>query len=151
MDTPEARRKLEALFPRLADTGYEITSDQKPDYNCIAYAAGVDTVNWEPTIRDFAHAWPNTGDQDQSIDNLIRAYATIGYAPCDDGSLEAGIEKIAIYGRARGEYTHAAIQRENGSWASKIGALQDIEHVALEGLDRPDYGEVKCFLARPRQ
>jgi hypothetical protein len=151
MDTPEARARLESLFPRLVESGYEIKSVRTPDYNCIAYAAGVEIVNWEPTIQDSAHAWPETGDQDQTIDNLIRAYATLGYSKCADGALEPGVEKIAIYGGNSGEYTHAAIQRETGLWASKIGALEDIEHVALEGLERPDYGKVMCFLARVRR
>ena len=45
---PGLRRVIEDIdrhYPRLADAGYEITSDATPVYNCIAWAAG-DTTRW---------------------------------------------------------------------------------------------------------
>ena len=35
--TPE---QMEQAFPNLADSGYSITSERSPRYNCIAWAAG---------------------------------------------------------------------------------------------------------------
>ena len=38
---------LEAIFPRLAVTGYTPRSEKSGAYNCIAYAAGDETHKWE--------------------------------------------------------------------------------------------------------
>ena len=78
---------------------------------------------------------------------FVQAFATIGYSPCPDGSLEAGWEKVALYATDEGP-THAARQLPTGRWTSKLGPDDDIEH-ALEGLCGPAYGSVVQFLRRP--
>ena len=51
-----------------------------------------------------------------------------GYAPIgEDGPLQDGYEKIAIYA-LDGEPTHAARQLDTGRWTSKLGKHEDIEH-----------------------
>ena len=84
------------------------------------------------------------------MDHLVEAYGLFGYAPCQDGELESGLEKIAIYGDSAG-YTHAARQLPDGRWASKLGRLEDIEDESLAevtGALRNDYGAVVEFLAK---
>ncbi len=79
----------------------------------------------------------------------MRAYATIGYSECANGSLENGFEKIALYADGEGQVTHAARQLPSGKWTSKLGDLEDIEHSHPEDVGGGDYGEVICYLKRP--
>jgi hypothetical protein len=85
---------------------------------------------------------------------FIQAYATLGYSECQENSLEAGSEKIAIYATRDIDGTlsptHAAKQLPNGKWSSKLGIFEDIEHLALDALDGPVYGTAVCFMKRPR-
>jgi hypothetical protein len=39
--------ELEAVFPHLRSTGYEIKSPRTRQYNCIAWAAGFDDQPWD--------------------------------------------------------------------------------------------------------
>ena len=50
-----------------------------------------------------------------------------------------------------GAPTHAAWQRPDGRWTSKLGDNEDIIHDKLDGLAGPKYGTVTVFLKRPRQ
>jgi hypothetical protein len=83
---------------------------------------------------------------ERTLAAFIQALATVGYAPCPDGSLEPGWEKVALYATDEGP-THAARQLPSGCWTSKLGPDDDIEH-ALEGLCSPLYGSVVQFLRR---
>jgi hypothetical protein len=73
-----------------------------------------------------------------------------GYEPCDDGSLEAGVDKIAVYGDSLGEAKHATRQMRNGRWTSKMGDLADIEHDKPEEVESTLYGTVRRYMARRR-
>lgn len=84
----------------------------------------------------------------------MRAYGTLGYALCLDGSLEAGTEKIALYGRGpvgNEVPTHAAQQLPNGEWTSKLGPFEDVAHQSPVNVEGPVYGRVICYLSRPRR
>jgi len=69
---------------------------------------------------------------------------------CDNGTLEDGIEKIAIYADSRDEWTHAAHQRDDGWWESKLGDDIDILHSTVECLESLLYGVVVQYLKRER-
>ena len=73
----------------------------------------------------------------------------MGFVICADGSLEEGVEKVAIYA-VGDEYMHAALQLGSGSWTSKMGTGEDIEHDAPENLAGPCYGHVTAFMKRKR-
>ena len=77
-----------------------------------------------------------------------------GFDPCENNSieLEEGIEKVALYVDSSNEVSHAARQKENGTWASKLGDLEDIEHKKLDALygDAPTYGTLAKILKRSR-
>ena len=149
MDSPEDRALLESIFGRLRDTGYEIRSCKTSHYNCISYAVGVEHIPWDPFNEPYTY-WPEGIAADGRIESLVAAYRTEGFEVCTNGSLEAGIEKIAIYG-VNGEWQHAAVQRQDGLWASKCGVLQDIEHKSLEGICCVAYGDVQVYMARKRR
>jgi hypothetical protein len=98
--------------------------------------------------------WPANIDRAETTEVFLRAYGTLGYTLCFDGTLEPGIEKIALYAKGpEGSEvpTHAALQLETGEWTSKLGDFEDITHGTTAAVECPTYGRVICYLARPRR
>lgn len=120
-----------------------VTSPRTIRYNCIAWAARNTDRWWQPGVF-----WPiEAAGGDVAIGNLIELFKSLGYDECDDGGLEVGFEKIAIYGAGL-MYTHAARQLPDGMWTSKIGQLEDITHSTTEAIEGSDYGYVVQFMKR---
>lgn len=136
---------IEGTFPSLSRTGYSLTSPASPDYNCIAWAAGETERWWWP--NPFAY-WPAAAPTEETLEAFTRAFAAVGFAPCDHPDLEQGFEKVAIYADGTGKPTHAGRQLPSGRWTSKLGRGEDIEH-DLAGLDGAAYGTVAKVLKRP--
>ena len=135
---------LRDLFPNLTDDNHEITSPRTIDYNCVAWAAQNKKRWWQPGVY-----WPIESTRDEyGIGELVLAFESLGYQGCDDGSLEPGFEKIALYGIGM-MYTHVARQLGDGRWTSKLGQLEDITHSSTDALEDSDYGEVVQFMRRP--
>jgi len=134
-------------FPNLNGSNYTPTSPVDRQYNCIAWAAG-DTGAWwwpDPMGQYF---WPVGVPRVETISAYVHAYASYGYVSCEDGSLEVGFEKVAIYA-LNGVPKHAARQLPSGRWTSKCGQNIDMEHHTLDALEGPFYGRVIRFLKRP--
>ncbi|MEJ7593846.1 MAG: hypothetical protein WKF77_20085 [Planctomycetaceae bacterium] len=132
------------LFPNLTEDNHDITSPTTIKYNCIAWAASNTERWWQPGVH-----WPiDSSREDLGVGNLISAFKSLGYEECDDGTLEQGFEKLAIYGSGL-MYTHAARQLPDGRWTSKLGQLEDITHSTTEAIEGSDYGYVVQFLKRP--
>jgi hypothetical protein len=89
-------------------------------------------------------------ENDESLEEFIEAFASLGFSLCANASFEAGYFKIAIYIGEDGMPTHMAKQLHNGFWSSKCGKLEDMEHHldALSGLDGFEYGRATCFMKR---
>lgn len=132
-------------FPLLKPGNFRITSDPTVEYNCIAWAAGDDTKWWWPD-DEMQSFWPDGVARQETLAAFAMAYATLGYAPCDDNGLEKGYEKIALYA-IDGMPTHAARQLRTGRWTSKLGAEEDIEH-ELGAIEGSKYGYVALYLKR---
>lgn len=141
-----------ADFPNLKDMAWAVTSTPSDDYNCIAFAAGIDHQWWEPGPRQLGYYWPDGVPWTYEPAVLMLAYSKHGFAWTPDDTLEQGFEKLAIYVHSeKDEYEHAAKQLSDGRWGSKLGPDEDIEHERLDGLagPRPGYGVVKYFMKRP--
>lgn len=134
-------------FPLLKETGFRVTSSPDRRYNCIAWAADETSKWWWP---DDAGYWPEEVPREATLEAFVAAYATRSYVPCDNDEPEEGYEKVAIYANQKGPQ-HAARQLPNGKWTSKLGALDDIEHNTLDGVNCECYGSVVKFLRRPRR
>lgn len=137
----------ESDFPNLQPDNHELTSGSTIEYNCIAWAAG-DTEKWWWPDQMGVGYWPPSAPRQETRLAFILAYGTLGYVPCNDGGVEAGFEKIAIYEDASGP-THAARQIADGRWTSKLGQFEDIVHVVPECLEGPCYGRAVQYLKRP--
>lgn len=97
--------------------------------------------------------WPRNTPREETVNAFVQAYGTLGYRLTLNGAPEAGIQKLALYGKGRlgaETPTHAALQLEGGRWTSKLGTLEDIEHDTAQDVEGPLYGNVICYFARPR-
>ena len=87
-------------------------------------------------------------------DAMVKAYESIGFRLCYGPALEAGVEKLALFGKTdqhgRIRPTHAALQLSCGNWTSKLGDFEDVIHRTTEDVNGPQYGEVVGYMARPR-
>lgn len=138
--------RLEALFPRLRGSAYRITSPSSDVYNCIAWAAG-DTQHWWWPGDPARTYWPVGVSRVETLASFRDAFATLGYVVCAQADLEPEFEKIALFADADGTPTHAARQLPDGSWTSKLGMSEDIQH-ALADLADGVYGSVVQILKR---
>jgi len=137
-------------FPNLKTGDWNQSSDADDGYNCIAFAVHDTRQFWDPDMIGVrGYYWPPGVPIDFSVNTLVRVYELHGFRKCNNGDVEAGYEKIAIYGIAS-EGTHAARQLADGRWTSKLGTDEDIEHDTPEGLESELYGNVKTFMRRPR-
>jgi hypothetical protein len=141
-------------FPDLTQENHTITSAPDTRYNYTAWAAGVTTRKWWPDRRNIGF-WPKGVQRVETIGAFVEAYGALGFRLCFDGSLQPGVEKLAIFGRIVQPDkppvpTHAALQLESGQWTSKLGDLEDISHAPVEAVNGPVYGKVVCYLERPR-
>ena len=81
------------------------------------------------------------------MESLVEVFAGLDYKLCDDGGLEAGYEKVALYER-EGRFEHAALQTPNGRWRSKLGQGPLIEHLSPESLAGGIYGKPTIHMRR---
>lgn len=130
-------------LPRLAEVGYEVTSEATETYNCIAYAAG-DEDNWWEFWGGYP--WPSPL-RSPLIEALEDVFIKLGFEHCDDAAEEPGYHKVALYALGP-NYTHAAKQLPGGKWSSKLGDLEDIQHESPDSLAGGVYGEVYCIMRR---
>jgi hypothetical protein len=88
---------------------------------------------------------------DVTVKAFVEAFAVLGYSECLDGTLEAGFEKLVLYVEDGDVPSHMARQLPSGTWTSKCGDLEDIEHPTPECMCGPEpaYGRVRLFLRRP--
>jgi hypothetical protein len=145
-DLYSADYDLEADFPNLRASGWEVTSDRTPKYNCIAYAAYDQSRYWD-TAKGYY--WPPGALREYSIESWTDAFRVLSYTRCDDATLEDGFEKIAIYVKG-GKPTHVARQLVSGQWTSKLGPDEDITHQTLEALEGELYGTIQVLMKRKR-
>ena len=136
---------LEALFPALAASQYSVTSPQDRRYNCIAWSAGNVRAWWWPAPGGY---WPPGLPRALSVESFVRLFGSLGYAICDDDVVEEGFEKVALYVGADGMPSHVARQLPSGSWTSKLGRLEDIEHASPDGVCGDQYGSVGRIFRR---
>lgn len=137
---------LLTAFPNLDVDSVTVTHPPDAGYNCVAWAAGVTDAIWWPADPDAY--WPPGVQDELTVDALISAMATAGYAPCTDGVRMPGLEKAAVYARD-GVPTHVARQLAGGVWSSKLGRDCTVSHATPRGVEGPIYGSAVVFLQRP--
>lgn len=137
---------LRTWFPKLDARNHRMTSREDPGYNCVAWATR-DSTRWWDHVCGY---WPDGVTQDSSIEAYVDLFRELGFEESDNSEPEPGFEKVALYARA-GEFTHVARLLESGSWTSKLGVLEDIEHDDLDALADGSYGRPFVFLRKARE
>jgi hypothetical protein len=141
----------EAELPLLSKFGYNVTSFETTRYNCVAYAAGDETKKWDPTgFPSPSYYWPPNAKRGDEVNSLESCFEEIGFKKCYNGDLEHGYEKIAIYAKDDGNWTHVAKQLSDGAWSSKLGDFEDIRHQKCQWLHSHVYGQVVSFMRRSK-
>jgi hypothetical protein len=144
---PSMSARLEAAFPGLRATSYQVTSPADPSYNCIAWAVGANADWWWPLSADRKTYWPAGAPREVSLSAFVATVLALGYTVCSGESVESGSAKIALFVDSAGVPTHAARQLPTGRWTSKLGQSVDIEH-DLRALEGDVYGAVAVILQR---
>jgi len=146
---PEDYTRILNEFPGLMKHEWDIRSRQTKTHNCIAYAAGSEDRPWWPVPAWVRIAyWPPGVPREENIPSFIQAFETLGYQVCESGDLEAGYQKIVIYANSMGVPSHAAIQTPSGTWKSKLGDWEDIEHATPDALNGRRYGFPVQYMKR---
>lgn len=153
MATPGTNSSIDADFPNAPLLGYSITSEWDDFYNCIAHALGDNNHWYWPGCY-----WPSDVEREETLSAFIKLFKAVAkyeeWAQ-ENGDLEAGYEKVAIYADADGKPTHAARQLGDGNWTSKIGQNKDIKHSSVRVLEdsafkKSLYGKVVKYMRRSR-
>lgn len=147
-----AQADLQKEFENLKKGSFEITSEWTAVYNCIAFAAGEVHRKWWPVPLKYARKdvyWPKKVPPKESVQSFVKAFQTLRYELCENGNLEEGFEKVAVYAKGKNSPTHAARQLPNGRWTSKLGSKEDISHDTLHGVEGKIYGTVRRYMRRP--
>jgi len=116
-------------------------------YNCVAWAMGDNSKWWWPA---GGYYWPVSKPSVLTVGTFIELFELIGYECCDNGRLEDGYNKIAIFSDNQQKPTHVAKQLPSGLWTSKLGANIDVEHELLDLIQHPVlsrfYGKVAVIM-----
>ena len=142
-----SKDNLTSRFPGLRSDTFTITSPIDPSYNCAAFASGEIEEWWDPYKPEGT--WPDDIDREVTVAHFVAVFQRHGFVVCDDAGIEEKFEKIAIYTDVSGDFGHAARQLPSGNWVSKLGELEDIEHLTLAAVASPDYGLPTVFMKRP--
>jgi len=142
---------LESLFPRLRGSGYQITSEQADQPNCIGWAL-YSNLYFDPGGSVMGgYYWPPGVRRDDSLEAWSEVFALHNYRDCDADAVEPDSEKIAIYVGPDGDPWHVARQLTSGEWTSKLNKLEDIRHPTLDALVGAHYVRIAKIMKRPRE
>ena len=135
----------------LHNANYSITRLPTPRYNAFAQTIG-DRDQWVYPLQD-----------DKDMRGLTAFYAQHGFTRLNSLNIdfEPGIEKVVIFGwrNKKGrlvQITHAAVQRPDGAWSSKLGPGPEIVHSSVNAISGGNlnagygYGKPIAVFARPR-
>jgi phenylalanyl-tRNA synthetase alpha subunit len=142
----DTQQWIENNYPNLVSSGYKVTSQDTIDYNCVAWAVE-DQESWwwpKPNNEDY---WPPNIPREETIEAFVIMFQSLNYETCEASDLEKGYQKIAIY-TLNNKPTHVARQLSDGTWTSKLGQYEDIQHHTLEGLEGEKYGTVTIVMKR---
>lgn len=140
----------ELRFPGLNSTNYLVTSPKDSQYNCIAHANGDSSKKWDGTSFPLpGYYWPSAAKRGDGIESLESCFQAQGYERCDNGEVEIGYDKVALYVDDVCGWTHASRMEPNGEWSSKLGSSHDIKHRSPHCFGGSEYGRVFYFMKRP--
>lgn len=152
-DSQSNRKILTAELPCLqSDPCFKITSPWSENYNCIAWAMGRTDV-WVDTNFRPGHWWPSGVVRFVAPQQLIEAFAAVGFRRCSSSIYEEGFDKIVLYQAQNPNHgfnvtwTHAARILQDGIAHSKFGRAFDGVH-SIDIFAGSHYGVPYAFMKR---
>jgi hypothetical protein len=136
------------VFPNSSKEKFCATSPPTWSYNCIAWACGDNSKWYWPDSSEISY-WPDEVPRQVTIEAFIKLFERLDYFLAQNGEMEIGFEKIAIFVDEDSKPTHAARQLDNGLWTSKLGPNHDISH-SIFSMSNGVYGNVSVFMKRRR-
>lgn len=128
------------------DTNYDLKSSTTFQYNCIAFAMGMQD-RWVDHADLPWHWWPPGVQKGETESDLIQAFQYFGFECCGmDDSIDQDYDKIALYQDGAG-WTHAARVVGEGIYHSKFGASFDGTHSRGDVL-QAKYGDPFIIMRR---
>jgi hypothetical protein len=70
--------EIEAIFPNLQSSSYQVTSPENQDYNCIAWAAGDTRRWWWPDPDQWDAYWPSQLARSETLLAFVDLFASLG-------------------------------------------------------------------------
>jgi hypothetical protein len=137
-----------SVFPNSLTEPFEKTSEQTDDYNCIAWAYGINNKKLWPNA--LGYDWPRDVPNVPKLESFIILFEKIGFKKCKNGCLKIGYDKIAIYCDIKGEPKHASKQLSDGKWSSKLGRMEDVSHTVFSMSDG-FYGNITTYMERRKE
>jgi hypothetical protein len=129
-----------------------IDKEDNYNYNCIAYTLGSKNHTIYPK-KDNDWIWSFEISDDDSknlhISNFLEFYKLFGYTFCRNGIYEPDYDKVALYTYNATYFVHAAIQKDNKWWISKMGENELFEHT-LDALFNENISRKVYFIKRPK-
>lgn len=110
---------LEAIFPGLRGSTYQVTSPAAEGYNCIAWATADTCRWWWPDLLKQRY-WPVGVTREETVPAFQEAFQSLGFLWCQEEILEPGFEKIAIFADAQ-RPQHAARQTRQRTLDEQAG------------------------------
>jgi len=144
---------MRRFFPNLVDgVNWHRKSNATEEYNCLAWSIWTDRHYIWPDVAGNSE-WDPTIPRAETIPTVVQFLEKMGFRQTNTPTLEAGVEKVAIYANANGEPQHLARQLVGsgpyqGHWTSKLAGMVDGIHSHLNVLEGPSYGNVACILGR---
>jgi hypothetical protein len=142
---------LEKRFLGLRGAQWRETSPQNERYNCVAWACDDTERWWWPWPEgDPPGYWPGDGSADDSLASALAMFEARGYTRCEPETAGTHDDVVVLYDAA-GRLRHVARRAASGWWASKLGALNDIEHQTLDAIAGPQCGSPRVWMRRAPQ
>ena len=153
------------MLRNLRATEFDIESACDPAYNCLSFVVGdLERPWWPPGDLVAQHPflpgilgppnfWPEDLPPDDTVDNICTLLLRLGFQPCPaDARRDArSTVTVAVYGERGGDtFAHTAMQRADGRWLSKLGAINDIWHATQQSVQGNAYGTPTRMMCHPR-
>lgn len=164
-------------LPRLGER-YSIRLDDRDvigRFNCLAAALGDDQRSWEPDTgvplherrlkvgtllkkaRPDGRFWPPGRAQSEAASELFKLFEDLGAVETDRAVATSNTVMpgrfLAVFSAAadiNSKWSHVSFRdAKSESWVSKFGALEMIEHPALDQIERGIYGSAYWFFHLP--
>lgn len=160
---PGTRADVEALFPELAGSVYEVRMPSSPDSNCLGHSLGIPkNVNLLPSIAGQTDGWSVLGDSmfGDVYSELDSVMSHFGYGPRQpfvgeglladgaivvyEGDITSMVDLVNLFssgGTVAGP-VHAAVVNANGAFESQLGLGNNVVvHQDADALSGDLYGQ----------